>query len=210
MPAYFSVFYTFPYSTFSQNFVSEVYSTIFNHFPFKSGYWGSENNTLEEIISWNSTLLSKKFELGINEHVKEDYKQILLDSPLYSHLRLFWIYQSNEITLHMILPEYDVILDDNSWRFNGPQLAPILNLSIELWSFHKVSNVQTYHELGAPVELGKVLKGEQPSTEPFCIVGINIFEKLENYLESTYYTKRINNGVLIVEQEYASLIKEDR
>ena len=47
---------------------------------FKSGYWESDGNSIEEIINWNSKLLTKKFQLGYDEHVKNDYKQVLLKS----------------------------------------------------------------------------------------------------------------------------------
>lgn len=211
MPPYFSVHYSFPYDYFSSNFTKNVYETIFEFFPFKSGYWESEskNNSLEEIISWNSKLLSKKFKLGLNQHVKNDYKQMLLHSDQYSHLRLFWIYHSNEITLHLILPEDEVELNDNTWRFDGSQLAPLLQLSIRLWNKHRVNTVQTYRELGAPVNLRRILKGELASTDPFSIIGSEPFEKLER-LESKYKTIMIDKGALIIEQDYASLFNEDR
>ncbi|MBP1893493.1 MULTISPECIES: hypothetical protein [Paenibacillus] len=208
MPPYFSVHYSFPYDYFSSNFTKNVYETIFEFFPFKSGYWESKNNSLEEIISWNSKLLSKKFKLGLNQHVKNDYKQMLLHSDQYSHLRLFWIYHSNEITLHLILPEDEVELNDNTWRFDGSQLAPLLQLSIRLWNKHRVNTVQTYRELGAPVNLRRILKGELASTDPFSIIGSEPFEKLER-LESKYKTIMIDKGALIIEQDYASLFNED-
>lgn len=47
MPPYFSVHYSFPYSYFFDNFTEGVYNTIFERFPFKSGYGESKDNTLE-------------------------------------------------------------------------------------------------------------------------------------------------------------------
>jgi len=192
MPAYFSVHYSFPYSTFTPDFVGEVYNVIFNYFPFRSGYWMSENNTLEEIISWNTSLLAKKFKLGFDQHVKHDYKQILLDSDLYSHLRLFWMCQSNEIVLHLIAPEDDIFLDDELLRYDSSKLLPLLNLSVKIWDSFGVNTIQTYHELGAPTSYKKVLNGQQPSTEPFSVL----------LPKDKLIIKKLNNGVLLIEKEY--------
>ncbi|MNJ55875.1 hypothetical protein D3C77_513940 [compost metagenome] len=79
-------------------------------------------------------------------------------------------------------------------------------LSIEIWNNHKANHVQTYLELGAPVRNMKVMQGEQPSTEPFCIVGIEPFKMLEDSLENKYSKKAINNGILILEQGNCGLI----
>jgi hypothetical protein len=207
MPPYFSVYYSFPYTSVSDQFVSEVYSVFFNYFPYKSGYWQAEKNSLEEIISWNSDLLTRKFELGFDQHVMHDYKQLLLESEKHEHLRLFWNYQNNEVTLHMITPEHEVLLDDKSWRFNGERIYNLINLSVKLWENQKLNVVQTYHELDAPESLSKVCKGVQPRTNPFCIVDEQTFLKLEKQLETKYYIKHIKNGVMIIERDYASLVR---
>lgn len=209
MPTYFSIQYSFPYDYFYANFTQEIYETIFECFSFKSGYWNSEDNNLEEIISWNSKLLSDKFKLEFDQHVRHNYKQVLLQSNQFSHLRLFWTYQSNEIILHLILPEDEIELDDDSWKFNGEQIAPLLNLSVKIWEKYRLNMVQTYRELGAPVSLREVLKGKLASTDPFSIMGFELFEKQEN-LESNYKTIVIKNGLLIIEQEYVSLFNEVR
>lgn len=129
MPPYFSVHYSFPCSTYNESFVSEIYNIIFSRFPFKSGYWMSEKNTLEEIIKWNTSKLAKKFKLGFDQHVKHDYKQILLESDLFRHLRLYWMYESNEIVLHLILPEDDIFVNDKYLKYDSTKLVPLLNIS---------------------------------------------------------------------------------
>ncbi|WP_405082878.1 hypothetical protein ACI48J_11760 [Paenibacillus chitinolyticus] len=209
MAPYFSVHYSFPYSTFTQDFVSEIYNVIFNYFPFKSGYWMSENNTLEEIINWNTSLLAKKFKLGFDQHVKHDYKQILLDSDLYSHLRLFWMYQSNEIVLHLIVPEDDIFLDDELLRYDNSKLLPLLNLSVKIWDSFEANTVQTYHELGAPTSYKKVLNGQHPSTEPFCILVSEALSRFENKLNGNFLAKKLlKHGVLIIKEDLFKLISE--
>jgi len=60
MPPYFSVQVAIPYDSMSSNFVKDIYLQIFEVFPYKSGYWGSENDSLQEIISWNQSLLEKR------------------------------------------------------------------------------------------------------------------------------------------------------
>jgi len=202
MPPYFSVHYSLPYSTFTQNFVGDIYNTIFSGFPFKSGYWMSENNTLEEIISWNTSLLAKKFKLGFDQHVKHDYKQILLESDLYSHLRLFWMYQSNEIVLHLIVPEDDIFLDNGFLRYDSSKLLPLLNLSVKICDSFGVNTIQTYHELGAPTSYKKVLSGQQPSTEPFSILLPEVFSQFEDILNHKFIVKKFNRGVLLIEKDY--------
>jgi len=208
MPPYFSVYYSFPFSTFKESFVNDIYYIIFNQFPFKSGYWMSENNTLEEIISWNSSKLAKKFKLGFDQHVKHDYKQILLNSDLYSHLRLFWMYQSNEIVLQLIVPEDDIFLDDELLMYDNSKLLPLLNLSVKIWDSFELNTVQTYHELGAPTSYKKVLNGQQPSTEPFSILVSEAFSQLENKLIGNFLAKKLKHGVLIIKEDLFKLIGE--
>ncbi|MGO4543096.1 hypothetical protein [Paenibacillus sp. 2TAB19] len=210
MPPYFSVYYSFPHSSFSEEFVEEVYKSFFHYFPYKSGYWEAEDNSLEEIIRWNTNLLGKKFRLGFNQHVKNNYKQVLLDSELHDHLRLFWSCDSKEITLHMITPERDVVLDDNTWRLNGNQIKSFINLSVGVWETHITNNIQTYHELDAPIPINRILKGEHPATDPFCIIGSKTFMKIKDQIESRYFLKTIKDGVLILDKIYASLLEEDR
>ncbi|MEO3946311.1 hypothetical protein [Gorillibacterium sp. CAU 1737] len=201
MPAYLSVEFSFPYSTFTQDFVSEIYSVVFSCFPFKTGYWMSEKNTLEEIIRWNASLLAKKFELGYDQHVKHDYKQVLLDSDLYRHLRLFWMYQSDEIGLHLIVPEADLFLDRKLLKYDNSKVLPLLNLSVKLADSFVVNTVQTYHELGEAVPLKIVSNGQQPSTEPFSIVGSEAFRRFESKIGSAFSTTKLKHGVLIMKED---------
>lgn len=208
MPPYFSVYYSFPYSSVSGQFVNKVYSVFFNYYPFKSGYWESEKNSLDEITNWNSDLLSRKFELGFDQHVMHDYKQILLASKNHRELRLFWNYQDDEVQLHMIVPEHEVLLEYKSWRFNGDRIINFINLSVDLWENQKLNVIQTYHELDAPETLSNVFNGLQPKTNPFCIVNDATFSKLEKQLESnSYHIKNLKNGVMVIERDYASLVR---
>ncbi|MBH5320308.1 hypothetical protein I6N90_21180 [Paenibacillus sp. GSMTC-2017] len=207
MPQYFSVVYSFPYSSVSDQFVNQIYSIIFKHFPFKSGYWNSENNSLDEITRWNSELLLRKFELGYDQHVMHNYKQILLASKQYEHLRIFWNYHDDEVQLHLIVPEYEILLDDEGWRFEGEHIIAFISLSVELWENQKLSLIQTHLEMDTAESLSNVLNGVVPLSNPFCIVNDEVFTNLENQLEAKCYCiKQLKNGVIIIEREYESLL----
>ncbi|CAH1059587.1 hypothetical protein PAECIP111894_05799 [Paenibacillus pseudetheri] len=201
MPPYFSVHYSFPFSTYNESFVSEIYNIIFSQFPFKSGYSMSEKNTLEEIIKWNTSKLAKKFKLGFDQHVKHDYKQILLESDLFRHLRLYWMYESNEIVLHLILPEDDIFVDDKYLKYDSTKLVPLLNISEKIWNSFEVNTIQTYHELGAPTSYKEVLDAEQPSSEPFSIVSNEALSRIKNVLNDKFLVKELNRGSLIIQKE---------
>ncbi|NUU61123.1 hypothetical protein HPT30_12270 [Paenibacillus sp. JW14] len=201
MPPYFSIQYSFPFSTFKESFVSDIYNTIFSQFPFKSGYWMSENNSLEEIISWNTSKLSKKFKLGFSQHVKHDYKQILLESELFRHFRLYWMYQSNEIVLNMILPEDDLFVDDEYIKYDSTRLVLLLNISVKIWNSFEINTIQTYHELGAPTRYKDVLNGEQPSTEPYSILSPEAYSPIKNALNDNFIVREFKNGVLVIEKD---------
>ncbi|MEK5395471.1 hypothetical protein [Paenibacillus sp. FSL K6-2859] len=201
MPPYFSVHYSFPFSTYNESFVSEIYNIIFSRFPFKSDYSMSEKNTLEEIIKWNTSKLAKKFKLGFDQHVKHDYKQILLESDLFRHLRLYWMYESNEIVLHLILPEDDIFVDDKYLKYDSTKLVPLLNISEKIWNSFEVNTIQTYHELGAPTSYKEVLDAEQPSSEPFSIVSNEALSRIKNVLNDKFLVKELNRGSLIIQKE---------
>ncbi|EFM08758.1 hypothetical protein PaecuDRAFT_4223 [Paenibacillus curdlanolyticus YK9] len=202
MPPYYSIHFSFPYSSYSPTFVEDIYTIIFKYFPFKSGYWHAEHDSFEEIVKWNDRLLSKKFILGYDQHYTHDYKQLLLDSAMHHELRLFWMYGANEITLHFITSEDDVLLAYPPLRFDLSKLQPFINLSVDLWTSQPASVVQTYLELGEPVRLRKLNKGAQPSIEPFCMMGRELFNKMKSSLPANYVSKLHNRGVLVVDQDY--------
>lgn len=160
----------------------------------------SEKNTLDEIISWNTSKLAKKFKLGFDEHVKHDYKQVLLESDLFRHLRLYWMYESKEIVLHLILPEDDIFLDGKFLKYDRTKLVPLLYISEKIWDSFEVNTIQTYHELGAPTSYKNVLHGEQPSSEPFSIVSTEDLS-IEKVLNDKFIIKKLHRGFLIIQKE---------
>jgi hypothetical protein len=161
----------------------------------------SETNTLDEIISWNTSKLAKKFELGLDQHVKHDYKQILLESDLFRHLRLYWMYESKEMILHFILPEEDIFIEDHFLKYDSTKLEPLLHISEKIWDSFKVNTIQTYHELGVPTSYKNVRDGELPSSEPFSIVSNEDLNRIEKVLNDQFLMKKLNRGFLILQKD---------
>jgi len=209
MPLYYSVYYSFPYHAVTDSFVEQVYQQFFEYYPFQSGYRESEHDSLSTIMKWNTDLLANKFKLGYDQHVEYDYKQLLLSSTNHSKVRLFWSYESEEVTLHLTTPENDIIMKDGTYHYKASQLHHFLSISINLWNRFKMNNVQTYQELDAPMLQVKIASGLIPAINPFCIVDIATFEKMMEQLEhSRYIFHHVNQGVLIIEKSYESLIDE--
>lgn len=76
LPAYFSISFCFRKNDVTGNLVHGFYESLFKcGLSFKSGYRGSEADTLEVIADWNQKKLDDNFELGDTEHYSHDYKQ---------------------------------------------------------------------------------------------------------------------------------------
>ena len=54
---------------------------------FQSGYWGFEEDSLEEATEWNQRKLEEDFNLGFTEHHSHDYKQVIYKFGGYSEVR---------------------------------------------------------------------------------------------------------------------------
>lgn len=62
MPTYFSL--TFELNK-GQGAVGSFCKTLIHSGPvFRSGYWGFENDSFDDIITWNQDKLNKNFQLG--------------------------------------------------------------------------------------------------------------------------------------------------
>jgi hypothetical protein len=191
-----------------KNFVNQVYGIFFsNGFTFKQEYF-EENITLEEIIEWNQSKLEKKFELGLTQNFKHDYKQICFTRDGYEHLRAFWSFLNNEISLTFITPEYDVLGNDNfldgNFHFLFYKLEPIIELSKDIWEQTEVTAIQTSLESDVGVTgLSELLSGkEKPLVHPFALIKKEIYvEQHEHELEIQTIPK---DGILLIDK---SLIK---
>ena len=207
MPAYFSTEASFKKNILYPNFVSDVYSIFFQSgFTFKSGYWEGENMTLEQITEWNQRLLQKKFKLGFTQHVRHDYKQILLNTDKYSEMRLYWMYLNNRVNLSLIIPESDV-LDTSETAFSYSRIYPIIQLLQKLWETGLVELVQSSLELdGGVFTIKQIKQGHLPCINPLCVLDRETADRFSNApVNPNLVFKNVeNNGVLIVDN---SLIK---
>ena len=91
--------------------------------PFRSGFWGCEDSTLPEIITWNQAKLEGDFRLGFTEHHSHGYQQVLFDCDGFSQVRGFWQNRcpgANQFSFYIIVPEDDLLTD--GWQL--PFLAP--------------------------------------------------------------------------------------
>jgi hypothetical protein len=206
LPAYFDVTFSYEYRNLQANFVNQVYFIFFNHgFTFKQEYF-EENIILEEIIEWNQSKLEQKFELGFTQNLKHDYKQICFNREGYEHLRAFWSFSNNEISLTFITPEYDVLGNDNfldeNFHFLFYKLEPIIELSKDIWKQTEVTAIQTALESDDGVTgLSELLSGkEKPLVHPFAMIKKDIYVE-QHELEIQTIPK---DGILLIDK---SLIK---
>ena len=112
MSTYFCITFEYSKSQLTNHTVSDFYNNLINNgLSFKSGYWGSEKNTLEEIISWNQQKLNDDFQLGYTEHYTHDYKQVLFNFYGFSVARLFILnYKKyDHFSFELIIPEDDFL-----------------------------------------------------------------------------------------------------
>lgn len=211
---YFSVQFTFFENNLNKNLVHDIYSIFFkNGFPFKSGYWEAEGFKIDEIIQWNQNLIESKFNLGYDQDIKYDYKQILLNRKEFQEVRLFWLYGyddddedkgiiNDELNLYMIIPESD-ILEVNTMNkecfFNKNKVNLIVDISLKIWESNLIELVQTNLELSYSPYLKDILnKNEELSIEPFCIISNSLYEKIPRDT-NCFNVNTLKNGKLIID-----------
>lgn len=162
-----------------------------------------------EIIDWNQQLLEKKFILGYDEHVSNNYKQLLLSSELYTHMRMFWGYRNDKVSFSIIIPEYEILVDEGEWQFRKGQIKPIIDLCQDLWEQSPVEIIQSCLEMdGGPISIGKVQNGELPSINPIAIINRDLLKTINNLNNFKLNTELIeieNNGIMIIANELIHL-----
>ncbi|MGO4501105.1 hypothetical protein AB4114_35235 [Paenibacillus sp. 2RAB27] len=209
MPPYFSVEVGYSHKSLNKNFVDRICSFIFTKFPFKNGYWNSESNSLLEIINWNQQLLEKRFILGYDEHVSNNYKQLLLSSELYTHMRMYWGYRNDKISLSIIIPEYEILVEEGKWQFREEKINPIIDLCQDLWEQSPVEIIQSCLEMdGGPISIGKIRNGELPSINPIAILNRDYSKTIYNlnsFKLNTELKEIENNGIMIIANELIRL-----
>ena len=120
MPAYFSISFEL---NKSQTAVKEFCAAVIDAgLVFKSGYWGFENDSFDDIVAWNQNKLDNNFQLGYTEHYSHDFKQMLFDFSDFSEVRLFVMNdkKSSTFDFNLIIPEDDFV----EWTKNNDEYIP--------------------------------------------------------------------------------------
>lgn len=199
MPAYFSL--TFELYK-GPDAISAFCNTLIHSGPvFKSGYWGFENDSFDDIIIWNQKKLDEDFELGYTEHHSHGYKQMLFDYFDFSEVRLFVMNTRKERTFsfELIVPEDD-LLDYTekegkySVHLKTERMEQLKSVAKKMWMGTAALAIQTGWELSDnPPATGEIAKGTKPQIEPFCIINSSLVEKEPDFVYE--YIER--SGVLI-------------
>lgn len=207
MPAYFTMEVAFKKNALYECFVRDVYDIFYQFgFKFKCGFWYGKDMSFEQIIDWNQKHLQNKFELGFAEHVKHDYKQILLDTDIYSELRLYWIYSKDRIYLHVIVPESDVrtYAYEGHYYFVEDKIRPLLLVACNVWDTGLAVTIQSYLELDeGGLDIEELEQGQLPQIHPFCIIDKNLNQGIDLKLKSDFiYNNLSNDGILIIDNSW--------
>ena len=200
MPAYFSLTFELYKSKDAISAFCEV--LLHSGLVFKSGYWGFENDSFDDIIIWNQKKLDENFELGYTEHHSHDYKQMLFDYCDFSEVRLFVMNNRKErtFTFELIVPEDDLLdftvenKGQYSVQLKTERMEQLKSVAKKMWAGTAILAIQTGWEAsGIPPSAGKIAKGINPQIEPFCIISSSSLKK-ETVLVYEYIER---NGVLI-------------
>jgi len=163
VPAYLSVHFDFdPRDT--ADLVRRFYASLATAgAPFGAVLpWGCDARlSLDEIIAWNQAKLAIRFRLGYAQHVSNDYRQILLDLPPFSHARVFVLLGGDSVGFSLIVPESEV---------DEVGTGVLERVARSVWAELRPRSIQTMGELGAPVRHGKLLGGAAPSAAIFSLL----------------------------------------
>lgn len=201
MPAYFSL--TFEMYK-SKDAISAFCETLIHSgFVFKSGYWGFENDSFDDIIVWNQNKLDENFEIRFTEHHSHDYKQMLFDLFDFTEVRLFVMNNRKKRTFSFVLivPEDDLLdyTEENEGKYsvrrNTERMEQLKSVSKKMWVGTDTLAIQTgWEESDIPPSAGEIAEGIKPQIEPFCIINSSSFEK-----EPALVYEYIERGGVLIE-----------
>lgn len=206
MPAYFSLTLQFDKNKIADNLSQRVCSAVINGgFPFISGYWFHEEETLDEITSKNQELLNEELTLGLSQHAKHDYAQLLFDSE-YSEMRGFWSFSGENVDFTIIIPQEDLIFY-NSTAFINHRILPIKALALSLWESGLPNAIQTSLEGEMCFPLDALRQGAGVCYDPFAIVSREDFKRLDKRFDEDTVAQIGGNGVFIEEGKTLKITK---
>ncbi len=203
MPEYFNLSLQFERKDIYKTFVEDFYFILEKaEMKFKSGCWGSEHNTLEEICMCNQKKLEENFKLGFTQHYSHNFKQVLFDFQQYSHVRGFWINQypeENTFSFEIVIPESEVLVKE-LWEegivvFQKDKIEAFIQFAKEVWKFPYIRTIQTGLEgYDASTGITALINGMLPNVTPFCIVQ----EKYNCFDSETYKIEEIfRTGIVL-------------
>ncbi len=200
MPAYYSITTYISKNKINGNTFEEFVDVLQDGgFTFKSGYREFEDNTITEIIAWNTEKIGDDFVLGYDEHYSHDYKQSLWEYDNLSEVRLYIVNpeESDFFEFVIIIPEDDFIEYKNgNEKYDSKVIRDIKQLAVRIWKLEYVEVIQTAMELSSgDAYVEDIKNGEFPSAEPFAIIPDNILNK--SYKKKFKTTRIERNGVLI-------------
>lgn len=195
MPAYFNLSVQFRRDELYPTFVKDFYALLDEAgMKFQSGYWGFEEDSLEETTEWNQRKLEEDFNLGFTEHHSHDYKQVIYKFGGYSEVRGFWMNnypEDGEFTHEIIIPESDVLAKGYPVRFKEERIEELLGFSKRIWQFPPVRAIQTGLEIeDDSAGLAELAQGGFPNAWPFAIVE----DSRACYEDSIYDIQPITEG----------------
>lgn len=164
MPAYATIMFDFAKASrpglvrrFYERFVTRDVTF------FKAFEWGCPPDlSLEQIIEWNQQKLDDDFIIGDDEHVSNDYRQVLFSAPPFSECRVFILNEDNAaITFHCIVPESEIEVTN---------CGSLLAAAEQIWSDLPVRVIDTCWELDDTVSYNGLSKGIVPTARLFAFV----------------------------------------
>lgn len=203
MPAYFSLTFELHKSHHAIRGFCEA--LIRSGLVFKSGYWGFENDSFDDIITWNQKKLDENFVLGYSEHYSHNYKQIQFDYFDFSEVRLFIMNKRRKHTFSfdLIVPEDDLwdYTEEKEGKYfmhlKTERMEQLKSVAKKMWVGTAVLAIQTGWECSdAPPSSGKIERGIKPQAEPFCIINSSTFEK-----ESVFVYEYIERSGVLIEDK---------
>ena len=181
MPAYFSICFECEKKKIYKDLVHDFCQGLLeNGFAFLSGYWGYEEDSLADIITWNQRKLEENFQLDRAEHHSHGYKQLLFSYGDFSEVRLFLLNfrEEERFSFVVIIPEDELI----SWKkgvpdYDGAKIDRLVQVCERMWQQPYVGAIQTELELSDPVPQAEEIRdGAAPGVEPFAILPKAVWE----------------------------------
>lgn len=184
MPAYFSL--TFELKK-DPNAICVFCEALVNAgLTFKSGYWGFENDSFDDIVTWNQNKLNENFALGYTEHHSHDYKQMQFNYCDFSEIRVYIMNyrRTSNFVFHLIVPEDDLVdfVTEGESKYTvhrkTEKMDLLKSLARKVWGNTDILAIQTGWEGSDVPPLAKeISSGTKPQTEPFCIVKAALFKE---------------------------------